>query len=104
MSRLTTLRQSIRLIVRAAPKDVLSLALLKMIFGAGPAVLLLVGKNVIDQTVSLVGTAGGAPVAALLSDPLLLWSVVAYVVIHLALYAADTLSTFQVTSLRDRVE
>jgi ATP-binding cassette subfamily B protein len=98
------LTRGLRLIVQVAPGELRRLALLKLVFGAGPAVLLYLGKSVIDETARRTVPAAPADVlGTFLSSPALLWSVVGFVAVHIVLDAADTTSVFQVTSLRDRL-
>jgi hypothetical protein len=103
-SRVAALRRSMQLIATAAPSDLWGLALVKLVHGSGPAVLLLLGRNVIARTAALASGGAGDAVPALLSDPVLLWCVLGFVLVHLLLDSAQTLGIFQVTSLRDGVE
>jgi hypothetical protein len=54
--RLRALRRSLLLCWRAAPRELVQLALLSAGMGAGPALTLFLGKIVIDETAHLVGT------------------------------------------------
>lgn len=91
------------LILRAAPGEFWSLAVLNLAFGAGPAVLLWLGKVVIDEIVMI------APATTLSWDGIirdhapLLWGMVGFVAVNLALDSIETLSSFQISAQRDRL-
>jgi ATP-binding cassette subfamily B protein len=100
---LRPLGRSLVLVARAAPRELLRLSLLNLAFGAGPAVILLLSKVVIDEVARLVQDGTGTGPGEVFGNPTLLWSVVAFVVINVLLDSAETLAGLEIASLRDRL-
>jgi ATP-binding cassette subfamily B protein len=104
-ANLQALYRSLGLVRRAAPKELRRLVLLNLVFGAGPAAVLLLGKVVIDEAARL---AGGPPqgfaLSGVLSAPLLLWAIAGFVVLNVLLDSVETLVALESSSLRDRLE
>lgn len=94
------------LVWQAAPAELRRLAFFNTTSGAGPVALLWLGKVVIDRVALLIGEqpADGALPGAILSSPVILWSVVGSVAINVLLDSVETLESFEVASLRDRVQ
>ncbi|MGH2351461.1 MAG: ABC transporter ATP-binding protein [Chloroflexota bacterium] len=93
------------MVAQAAPAELRRLTLLNVAFGAGPTLLLWLGKLVID---AVAGRAGAAPIAdawaAVAASPTLLLAMGGVVVGTVALDAVQTLGAFQFGAMRDRVE
>ncbi|WP_416668581.1 ABC transporter ATP-binding protein [Egbenema bharatensis] len=99
------LRRSLWMVVQAAPKELRNLAILNLITGTGPSVALFLSKVVIDESTRLLGNRSlEEAIALLLSQPLLLWSVVAVVVLNLFVDSIDSVGTTLFAALRDRVQ
>jgi len=91
------------LVLRAAPGEFRSLVVLNLAFGAGPAVLLWLGKAVIDAITHT--TPAATPTWAWITGAHapLVWGVIGFVAVNLVLDGVETLSSFQISSLRDRL-
>jgi ATP-binding cassette subfamily B protein len=99
------LRRGIWLIFQAAPIETRNLILLNIISGAAPSAVLFLDKLIIDEVSRLLlQTKTAEPVALLLSQPLLLWSVVGVLSLKLIDDSLEKLNSFAGTSLRDRVQ
>lgn len=102
-----TLRVLSRMLVltgRAAPLELRNLLLANVIIGAGPAVLLYLGKRVIDETIALAGEQTSiTSYDAILATPALIWSIAGFIIVNILLDSVDTLRIFASTALRDRV-
>ncbi len=99
------LRRSVQMVGQAAPLELRRLALLNLLTGVGPSVSLFLGKIVIDEAVAMAAQGGMAnPVAALLGNSRLLWSVGIALGLNLVVDAVDAVGTNLFASLRDRVE
>ncbi|MDB9524523.1 ABC transporter ATP-binding protein [Oscillatoria sp. CS-180] len=99
------LRHSVRMVARAAPKELRRLAYINLLTGVGPSVSLLLGKIVIDE-VTAVFEQGGVdnPFELIVSNEKLLWSVVIALTLNLVVDSVDAVGTNLFASLRDRVE
>jgi ATP-binding cassette subfamily B protein len=99
------LRRSLWMVVQAAPLELRNLALLNLFTGTGPSIALFLGKVVIDETSRLLGQgAGDRALTLLLSEPILLWCMVAAVVLNLVVDSIDSIGTTLFAALRDRVQ
>jgi ATP-binding cassette, subfamily B, bacterial len=99
------LRRSLWMVVQAAPKELRNLAILNLITGMGPSIALFLSKVVIDESTRLLGNRSlEDAIALLLTQPLLLWSVVAVVVLNLFVDSIDSIGTTLFAALRDRVQ
>jgi len=94
-------KEALSLVRQSAPREILALSLLNLVYGVGPTLLLFAGKVVIDEVVRLVN---GPPqeLWGLLSGPRLPWAMMAFVVLTFALDAVETLRGLSVDNLRDR--
>ena len=98
------LRRSVWMVVEAAPKELRNLAILNLITGAGPSIALFLSKIVIDESTQLLGDRPmNDAVTLLLSQPVLLWSMVAVVLLNLFVDSLDSIGTTLFAALRDRV-
>lgn len=97
--------RAVRLIWQAAPRQLVRLSLLNLLFGAGPAVSLYLGKIVIDEVVALARNGPGAdPLVQIGASPVLLGAVVAFVVVVIVLDAVETLAALEVAALSDQLQ
>ena len=93
------------MVIRAAPQELRNLALLNLVTGTGPSLALLLSKVVIDETTRLLGTRSTEEaIALLLSQPILLWSVIAVVLLNLFVDSVDSIGTSLFAALRERVQ
>ncbi|HEY9625728.1 MAG TPA: ABC transporter ATP-binding protein [Coleofasciculaceae cyanobacterium] len=99
------LRRSFWLVVQAAPSELRNLALLNLFTRTGPAASLFLSKIVIDEASRLMGQGVTQDAIALIvSQPKLMWSVMAALVLNLVVDAVDSVSSALFASLRDRVQ
>lgn len=99
------LRRSLDLIIQAAPVELRNLILLNVIRGAAPSGVLFLDKLIIDEVSRLLSqTQTAQPFALMLSQPILLWSIVGVLSLKLIGDSIDSMSSFTVTSLRDRLQ
>ncbi|MGD1909059.1 MAG: ABC transporter ATP-binding protein [Leptolyngbyaceae cyanobacterium] len=105
LTPMQALRRSLQMVFQAAPIELRRLAWLNLLTGIGPSVSLFLGKVVIDEASALV-TQGGIdqPLAALLNNRLLLWSLVIALGLNLVVDSVDAVGSSLFASLRDRVE
>jgi ATP-binding cassette, subfamily B, bacterial len=99
------LRRSLLMVLEAAPLELRNLTLLNLVTGTGPSVSLFLSKIAIDEASRLVGqgvTENG--IALILSQPKLLWSVAAAVLLNLMVDSIDSIGTPLFAALRDRVQ
>lgn len=99
------LRRSLDFIIQAAPVELRNLILLNIIRGAAPSGVLFLDKLIIDEVSRLLSqTQTAQPFALMLSQPILLWSIVGVLSLKLIGDSIDSMSSFTVTSLRDRLQ
>ncbi len=99
------LRRSLGLIIKAAPIELRNLILLNIIRGAAPSGVLFLDKLIIDEVSRLLSRSQTVqPLALMLSQPILLWSIVGVLTLKLVGDSLETMSSFAATSLRDRVK
>jgi ATP-binding cassette subfamily B protein len=99
------LRRSLRLIIQAAPTELRNLILLNIISGAAPSAVLFLDKLIIDEVSRLLAqTKTAEPFALILSQPILLWSIVGVLSLKLVGESLEQMNSFAATSLRDRVQ
>ncbi len=99
------LKRSLSLIIQAAPIELRNLIILNIIRGAAPSGVLFLDKLIIDEVSRLLSrTQTAQPLALMLSQPILLWSIVGVLSLKLIGDSIETMSTFTVTSLRDRLQ
>ncbi|MGL5064942.1 MAG: ABC transporter ATP-binding protein [Microcoleus sp.] len=99
------LRRGIWLIFQAAPIETRNLILLNIISGAAPSAVLFLDKLIIDEVSRLLlQTKTAQPLALILSQPLLLWSIVGVLSLKLIGDSLEKMNSFAATSLRDRVQ
>lgn len=97
--------RALRLIWHAAPRRLVCLSLLNLLFGAGPAVSLYLGKIVIDEVVALSRNGPiDDPLERIVGSPVLLGAVVAFVVVVIVLDAVETLAALEVAALSDQLQ
>ncbi len=100
-----SLRRSLGLIIKAAPIELRNLILLNIIRGAAPSGVLFLDKLIIDEVSRLLSrTQTAQPLALMLSQPILLWSIAGVLSLKLVGDSLETMSSFAATSLRDRVQ
>lgn len=99
------LRRSLGLIIQAAPIELRNIILLNIIRGAAPSGVLFLNKLIIDEVSRLLSrTQTAQPLTLMLDHPILLWSVAGVLSLKLVGDSIETMSSFTVTSLRDRVQ
>ncbi len=99
------LRRSLGLIIKAAPIELRNLIILNIIRGAAPSGVLFLNKLIIDEVSRLLSRAQTAqPLTLMLDHPILLWSVAGVLSLKLVGDSIETMSSFTVTSLRDRLQ
>ena len=99
------LRRSLGLIIKAAPIELRNLIILNIIRGAAPSGVLFLNKLIIDEVSRLLSRTQTAQALTLMLDlPILLWSVAGVLSLKLVGDSIETMSSFTVTSLRDRVQ
>lgn len=97
--------RSLGLIIKAAPIELRHLIILNIISGAAPSAVLFLDKLIIDEVSRLLSqTQTAQPFALMLSHPILLWSIAGVLILKLVGDSIDSMSSFTVTSLRDRVQ
>lgn len=105
LTPMQALRRSLQMVFQAAPIELRRLAWLNLLTGIGPSVSLFLGKVVIDEAAALVGQGGiEQPLAALLANRTLLWSLVIALGLNLIVDSVDAVGSSLFASLRDRVE
>lgn len=99
------LRRSLGLIIKAAPIELRNLILLNIVRGAAPSGVLFLDKLIIDEVSRLLSqTQTAQPFALMLAQPILLWSIAGVLSLKLVGDSIDSISSFTVTSLRDRLQ
>lgn len=99
------LRRSLWMVVQAAPKELRNLGFLNLITGTGPSIALFLSKIVIDEATLLLGNRPMQDAIALMvSNPILLWSVITVVLLNLFVDSIDSIGTTLFAALRDRVQ
>lgn len=105
LTPLQALYRSVQLVMQAAPRELRNLALLNLLTGAGPSISLVLSKIVIDEASRLVDQGvTDDPVALVLANPLLLWSIVGAIALNLIVDSVDSVGNALFASLRDRVQ
>ncbi len=99
---LGSLWRAIRLIAHAAPAELRITTLLNLLFGAGPALALWLGKVIIDEISLLAQHDLSNPWYPLFQSRVLLLCIVVSLMLRVVLDAVETLGTFQIAALRDR--
>ncbi|MBD1920026.1 hypothetical protein H6F77_02700 [Microcoleus sp. FACHB-831] len=104
LSPFQALRRSVWLVIQAAPRELRSLALLTLISGGGPAVVLFLNKVAIDEVSGLLAqrVINGAIAPQNYADlfgfifaqPILLWSIAGLILLNLFLDSIETINTF----------
>ncbi|WP_225875243.1 hypothetical protein [[Limnothrix rosea] IAM M-220] len=99
-----TLRRSLLMVLRAAPKELSRLIFFNLINGVGPSVSLFLSKIVIDEATVLLGDRTQAEAfQVMLANPVLLWSMVAVVCLNLFVDSLDAIRNPINHAMRDRV-
>jgi ATP-binding cassette subfamily B protein len=99
-----SLGQSIGMVIQAAPSELRALALLTLISGTTPAVILFLNKVVIDEAARVLTESSIAePFDLLFHEPRLLWSVGGLLLLSLLPDSLNTITNLLFASLRDRV-
>ncbi|UBF23602.1 ABC transporter ATP-binding protein/permease [Kovacikia minuta CCNUW1] len=98
------LRRSVWMVFQAAPRELRNLSGLNLITGTGPSISLFLSKVVIDEASRLLGRGVTEnAIALILSEPKLLWSLGASVLLNLFVDSIDSIGATLFASLRDRV-
>ncbi len=95
------MKRALRLVWQAAPQEILTLVPLNLFYGAGPVLLLLVGKVVIDEVTRLAG-GGSQGLWEQVAASRLPWAMGAFVALIFVLDAVESLRALAIDNLRDR--
>lgn len=90
-------------VYRSGPRPFRALVPLTLVIGAGPSVVLWIGKVVIDEVARLSSEGAGTELS-LTSSPTLLWAAIAFVLLQIALDGVGSQSDLQAATLRDQLE
>ncbi|MBE9033157.1 ABC transporter ATP-binding protein [filamentous cyanobacterium LEGE 11480] len=107
LTPLQTLLRSLRMVSRAAPRELLQVAFFNLIRGAGPSLSLIFSKQVIDGVVAVLNS-GQPPIQngteLIVRQPQLFWAVVALIVTNIFVESISSIDTQIFSALRDRVQ
>lgn len=104
LSSIRVLRRSVLLVCYAAPKELTYFTLLSLITGVGPSIALYLGKVAIDDVARLLGQGAITdPIARLLMEPRLLWTIAATILLNVIVSSLKSIEIMLVATLRDRV-
>jgi ATP-binding cassette subfamily B protein len=104
-SLIQTFQRSLLLVIQSAPTELRILILLTIISGSGPAGSLFLSKIIIDKTSQFLGKFTTAnPIALILQEPLLLWSIGGLIFLNLLTELMNAIANLVFASLRDRVQ
>ena len=99
-----TFQRSLTMVWQAAPKELISLILLNLISGAGPAVSLFLNKLIIDEISRLIGTNLPLnPLNLAMQERILTLAILGVILINILTDSMTTISNFVFSSLRDLV-
>jgi ATP-binding cassette subfamily B protein len=99
------LQRSLWVVVQAAPLELRTLTLVNLVTGTGPSVSLFLGKVVIDEASRLLGQgATENAITLVLSEPKLLWSLAATILLNLLVDSINSIDVALFAALRDRVQ
>nr|MCU0545893.1 ABC transporter ATP-binding protein/permease [Oscillatoriaceae cyanobacterium Prado104] len=108
LTQITTVQalwRSFRLLVQAAPSEIRSSIVLNIIGGIAPSAVLFLDKLIIDEVSCLLSqTQTAQPFDLMLSQPILLWSIVGVLTLKLVADFIGTMKEITMTSQRDRVQ
>jgi ATP-binding cassette, subfamily B, bacterial len=100
-----TFLRSLRLILRAAPQELLTIGVLNLVTGAGPALVLLFSKIVIDGISHLLQQGQTQTWREVLAaQPMLMWALIGTVVLGLLADVVGTIDGLVFAALRDRIQ
>ncbi len=94
-------RRMMGIIIQAAPDNLTRMLVLKILVGAGPAVLLFVERTIINEVAANASTL--ATLGTFVENRPLLSSVLVFLCVNFILDSAETLDSFEVSALRDKV-
>jgi ATP-binding cassette, subfamily B, bacterial len=105
LTPLQAFRRSVVTVIRAAPLELSNLVILTLLAGIAPTAVLWLNKVIIDQAIHFLryGTAKNV-MALIVSQPILLQAIVGLLLINLLSESINTIASFVLTSLRDRVK
>ncbi|MDZ8088990.1 MAG: ABC transporter ATP-binding protein [Nostoc sp. DedQUE12b] len=97
-------RRSVATVIQVVPKELRYVTILTLVGGAGPAIAIWLNKTIIDEITRLLstGTTQNA-IALILSQPLLVSSIVGSLLVNLVSDAIANINAFVYSSLRDRI-
>lgn len=101
MRPMTSIGRALRFVWSAAPNEMRILIALNVLYGAGPTLLLYVGKVVIDEVVRLAGTAPQGIFGGFGASQIPL-AIAAFVILTFILDSIETLRGLAIDNLRDR--
>ena len=101
MTAIDGLKRALRLVGQAAPREILALVPLNLVSGAGPTLLLYVGKLVIDEVTRQMGS-GPLGMWDRFAASRLPWAMLAFVILTFTLDVVETLRGLAIDNLRDR--
>jgi ATP-binding cassette subfamily B protein len=105
LSLLQTLQRGLKTIWQASPNELNLLLILTLLNGASPAVILFLNKVIIDEISHLVTQGIPSDTLNLVqTNPLLVYSVVAWLSLNILNDALDSVTSFLAASYRDRIQ
>ncbi len=105
LSLFQAFRRSLVLLIQAAPIELRYLILLTLISGAGSPVALFLNKIIIDEASRLLGQGATAnPLALILQEPLLLWTIGGVILLNLLSDSMNAVTNLIFSAMRDRVQ
>lgn len=105
LSLFQAFRRSLVLVIQAAPNELRYLVLLSLISGAGSPIALFLNKIIIDEASRLLGQGtSNNPIALMLQEPLLLWTIGSLIVINLLSDSTNSMTNLAFANMRDRVQ
>jgi ATP-binding cassette, subfamily B, bacterial len=105
ISPLQAFRRSVATVLQVVPKELRYVAILTLVGGASPAIAIWLNKVIIDEITRLLTiTTTENPTTLILSQPLLLSSIIGLVLLNLLSDAIASITSFVYASLRDRIQ
>lgn len=104
LNSLQVFQRSLVMVIKAAPAELRLLTLLTLISGFAPSAVLFLNKIIIDETARLLGKTVPTDIITFLPENhRLLWSLGGVIFLNLITNSLSTITSFAVSSLRDRV-
>ncbi len=105
LSPFQAFRRSLILVIQAAPIELRYLVLITLISGAGSPVALFLNKIIIDEASRLLGQGATTnPIALMLQEPLLLWTIGGLILLNLLSDSMNAVTNLVFSAMRDRIQ